>query len=323
MELMPVAEHPFGGSWGYQVGSYYAPTARFGHPDDFRFLVDHLHQRGHRRASWTGCPATSRGTRTALGRFDGTALYEHADPRQGEQPDWGTYVFNFGRNEVRNFLVANALFWLEQYHVDGLRVDAVASMLYLDYSRKQGEWVPNRWGGRENEEAIAFLRELNDLGAPRAPRRDGDRRGVHRLAQGDASPCTRAGWASTSSGTWGGCTTRCSTSPRTRIYRQHHHNQLTFGLLYAFSEHFVLPLEPRRGGAREGLALREDAGRRVAEARQPARAATPGCGPTRARSCSSWAASSASPASGTTTGAWTGTCSQTRPTPGSRRWSGR
>ena len=141
MELLPVAEYPFGGSWGYQVGNYYAPTARYGHPDDLRDLVDHLHQEGIGvLVDWV--PGHFPRDVWGLGRFDGTALYEHADPRQGEQPDWGTYVFNFGRNEVRNFLVANAHFWIEQYHVDGLRVDAVASMLYLDYSRPAGAGCP-------------------------------------------------------------------------------------------------------------------------------------------------------------------------------------
>ncbi len=181
VEFLPVAEHPFGGSWGYQVSSYYAPTARFGSPDEFRHLIDRLHQAGIGViVDWV--PGHFPKDDFALARFDGTALYEHADPRRGEQPDWGTYVFNFGRSEVRNFLVANALYWLEEFHVDGLRVDAVASMLYLDYSRPAGEWLPNVYGGRENLEAVAFLQEVNATVYKRVPGVDHDRRGIDRLA---------------------------------------------------------------------------------------------------------------------------------------------
>ena len=240
VELMPVAEHPFGGSWGYQVGGYYAPTARYGHPDDLRFFIDHLHSRGIGvLIDWV--PGHFPRDAHALGRFDGTAVYEHADPRQGEQPDWGTYVFNFGRNEVKNFLIANALFWIDQYHVDGLRVDAVASMLYLDYSRKPGEWVPNQWGGRENEEAIAFMRELNTLLREHHP-------GVVCIAEEStawpkvSAPAEDGGLGYHFKWNMGWMHDTLSYFSKDPIYRSHHHNQMTFGLLYAFSEHFVLPL---------------------------------------------------------------------------------
>ncbi|MGI8664296.1 MAG: 1,4-alpha-glucan branching protein GlgB [Acidimicrobiales bacterium] len=240
VELLPVAEHPFGGSWGYQVSSYFAPTARFGSPDDFRALVDALHERGIGViVDWV--PAHFPKDAWALARFDGTALYEHADPRQGEQPDWGTLVFNYGRNEVRNFLVANALFWAEVLHIDGIRVDAVASMLYLDYSRKEGEWVPNEHGGRENLRAIAFLQELNTALHARCP-------GLLSIAEestafsGVSRPVADGGLGFTHKWNMGWMHDTLDYFAHETVHRRYHHGSLTFGLLYAFSENFVLPL---------------------------------------------------------------------------------
>ncbi|MDP9405588.1 MAG: 1,4-alpha-glucan branching protein GlgB [Actinomycetota bacterium] len=240
VELLPPAEHPFGGSWGYQVTGYFAPSARFGEPDDFRHLVDRLHQRNIGViVDWV--PAHFPKDAWALARFDGTALYEHVDPRRGEQPDWGTLVFDFARNEVRNFLVANALFWLEELHVDGLRVDAVASMLYLDYSRRAGEWVPNVHGGRENLEAVAFLRELNTVVYGRCP-------DVVTIAEestawpGVSRPVHLGGLGFGFKWNMGWMHDTLSYFGHDPIHRRYHHNQLTFGLMYAWSENYVLPL---------------------------------------------------------------------------------
>jgi 1,4-alpha-glucan branching enzyme len=240
VEFLPVAEHPFGGSWGYQVSSYYAPSARFGSPDDFRFLVDALHQAGIGViVDWV--PAHFPKDEFALGRFDGTALYEHGDPRRGEQPDWGTFVFDFGRREVRNFLVANALFWLEEFHVDGLRVDAVASMLYLDYSRKDGEWAPNIHGGRENLEAVAFLQETNATVYKRVP-------GAVTIAEESTSwpGVTRAthlgGLGFGFKWDMGWMHDTLSYISHEPVHRQWHHNELTFSMMYAYTENFVMPI---------------------------------------------------------------------------------
>ncbi|NCT90676.1 1,4-alpha-glucan branching protein GlgB [Cellulomonas sp. APG4] len=240
VELLPVAEHPFGGSWGYQVSSYYAPTARFGHPDDFRHLVDRLHQAGVGvLLDWV--PAHFPKDEWALGRFDGSPLYEHPDPLLGEQPDWGTYVFNFGRNEVRNFLVANATYWLEEFHVDGLRVDAVASMLYLDYSRSHGQWRPNVHGGRENLEAIRFLQEANATAYRRTP-------GIMMIAEestawpGVTAPTDAGGLGFGLKWNMGWMNDTLRYLAEEPINRRYHHHEVTFSLVYAFSEHFVLPL---------------------------------------------------------------------------------
>jgi 1,4-alpha-glucan branching enzyme len=240
VEFLPLAEHPFGGSWGYQVTSYFAPTARYGEPDDFRFLVDTLHEYGIGvLVDWV--PAHFPRDTWALARFDGTALFEHADPRQGEHPDWGTLIFNYGRNEVANFLQASAQAWVEDFHIDGLRVDAVASMLYLDYSREPGEWVPNAFGGRENLAAVALLRRVNEVLHGRYP-------GVCTVAEESTAwpavsrPVYTGGLGFTFKWNMGWMHDTLNYFAHAPVHRRFHHNQLTFGLLYAFTENFILPL---------------------------------------------------------------------------------
>ena len=240
IELMPVASHPFGGSWGYQVSGYYAPDARLGSPDDLRYLIDVCHDRGLGViVDWV--PAHFPKDRFALAQFDGTALYEHADPRRGEHPDWGTLVFNHGRNEVRNFLVANALYWLEEFRVDGLRVDAVASMLYLDYSREAGEWVPNELGGREDLEAVAFVRELNEVAAQEQP-------GALVIAEESTSwsgvtrPAEWGGLGFSRKWNLGWMHDTLSYFAQEPIHRAFHHHELTFPMVYARDERWLLPL---------------------------------------------------------------------------------
>jgi 1,4-alpha-glucan branching enzyme len=240
VELLPMMEHPFSGSWGYQVTGFFAPTSRFGSPDDFRWFVDYLHQR-ELGVILDWVPAHFPRDDWALARFDGTALYEHDDPRRGAHPDWGTLVFNYGRHEVRNFLLASALFWLREFHVDGIRVDAVASMLYLDYSRREGEWVPNVFGGNEDLDAVAFLKELNEVIYGREP-------GVVSAAEestawpGVSRPTYLGGLGFGFKWNMGWMHDTLDYFRREPIYRRYHHHQLTFSLMYAFSENFVLPL---------------------------------------------------------------------------------
>jgi 1,4-alpha-glucan branching enzyme len=240
IELMPIAEHPFEGSWGYQVTNYYAPTSRFGTPDEFRHFVDKCHQAGIGVImDWV--PAHFPKDAYALAEFDGTDLYEHMDPRQGEHQDWGTLIFNFGRNEVRNFLIGNALFWLDKYHIDGLRVDAVASMLYLDYSRKEGQWIPNVYGGRENLDAIYFLKRFNEVCYEKFP-------GIMTIAEestawpGVSRPTYLGGLGFGFKWNMGWMHDFLQYMSLDPIYRRFHHGNITFSLLYAFQEHFVLVL---------------------------------------------------------------------------------
>jgi 1,4-alpha-glucan branching enzyme len=240
VELMPIAEHPFGGSWGYQVSGYYAPTARFGDPAAVRRFVDALHQRGIGvLVDWV--PAHFPRDDWSLGRFDGTALYEHPDPRRGEHPDWGTYVFDYGRNEVRNFLVANALYWLDEFHVDGLRVDAVASMLYLDYSRGDDQWSPNEYGGREHLEALAFVRELTAVVGEEFP-------DALLIAEESTSwpgvtrPVQHGGLGFSHKWNLGWMHDTLGYLAHDPVHRRHHHDEMTFPMVSAYAERFVLPL---------------------------------------------------------------------------------
>jgi len=304
VELLPVMEHPFYGSWGYQTLGYFAPTGRYGVPQDFMFLVETLHQAGIGVIlDWV--PSHFPMDPHGLSQFDGTHLFEHRDPRQGFHPDWKSYIFNFGRNEVRSFLISSAIFWLDKFHVDGIRVDAVASMLYLDYSRKAGEWIPNPYGGRENIEAINFLRDLNSEIYRSFP-------DVQTVAEESTSwpmvsrPTYVGGLGFGMKWDMGWMHDSLRYMSKDAVHRKWHHNLLSFRMLYAYHENFVLPLSHDEVVHGKGSLINQMSGddwQKFANLRSSSVTSTP----SRARSSSSWEGSLPSGTSGITRRASTGT----------------
>jgi len=309
IEFMPLAEHPLDESWGYQTGHYFAPTSRYGTPEDLRFLIDVCHQNGLGVIlDWV--PGHFPKDDWCLGRFDGTGLYEHEDPRQGEHPDWGTYIFNYGRHEVRNFLLANALYWFKEFHIDGLRIDAVASMLYLDYSRQDGQWIPNKYGGKENLDAIDFLRDCNIVVHEHFP-------GAAMIAEestswaGVSRPVYTGGLGFTFKWNMGWMNDTLDYFTKDPLFRSYHQNQLTFSMLYAFHENFILPLSHDEVTHGKGSLIGKmpgDQWQQMANLRLFSRI----CGPIPAKNCFSWAASSASGRNGAPGSPSTGCCSTFR-----------